>query len=450
MVPGVRWPALLAGRAASLAAFLAQLERTQWLSPEELEALQLAQLESLLAHACRNAPAWRERLGAVGITAEMPLTREAWERIPVLERAELQDGGERWRSTAFSETHGEIAEIATSGSTGRPVRVLKTALTGFFWDAITLRAHEWADWDAAGRLGAIKWYPDGVASYPDGLPHPDWGSPYSMICHSGPSCALSISATIAQQAEWLARLQPDYLTVFPTLLPDLIRECAGRGLQLTQLRQLRTIGESLDSATRALCRERWQVGVQDVYSAQEVGYIALQCPAHEHYHVQSECVRVEVLDQNGAACGPGQTGRVVVTALHNFAMPLVRYAIGDYAEVGTPCPCGRGLPVLRRILGRVRNMIALPDGTRRWPSLAFFEGSVQEAVKQYQCVQRSLTGIELRLVVARPLAPEEESALRAQVGKVLGHPFDVTITYHEGIPRSAGGKYEQFMSQLDT
>jgi phenylacetate-CoA ligase len=185
-----------------------------------------------------------------------------------------------------------------------------------------------------------------------------------------------------------------------------------------------------------------------LYTAQETGYIALQCPEHEHYHVQSECVRVEILDERNRPCATGQTGRVVLTPLHGFAMPLLRYAIGDYAEVGAPCRCGRGLPVLARILGRVRNMLTLPDGSQRWPSLAFFGGTTAEAVKQYQCVQTRLGEIELRLVVARALTPAEEARLRAKVAEVLGHPFTVTLTYHQSIPRSAGGKFEQFVSRL--
>ena len=128
-------------------------------------------------------------------------------------------------------------------------------------------------------------------------------------------------------------------------------------MRLPGLREVRTLGEASTPDLRALCREAWGVPLVDVYSAEEVGYIALQCPEHEHYHVQAESVLVEILDERGAPAPPGETGRVVVTDLHNFAMPLVRYEIGDYAEVGEPCACGRGLPVLRRIVGRVRNML---------------------------------------------------------------------------------------------
>src|SRR5215510_10900500 len=96
--------------------------------------------------------------------------------------------------------------------------------------------------------------------------------------------------------------------------------------------------------------------------------MALQCPDHEHYHVQTECILLEVLDTHGGPCAPGRAGLVVATPRHAFAMPLVRYVVGDYAEVGPPCPCGRGLPVLARIMGRTRNRLVLETGESYWPS----------------------------------------------------------------------------------
>src|SRR5262249_57510260 len=111
--------------------------------------------------------------------------------------------------------------------------------------------------------------------------------------------------------------------------------------------------------------------------------------------VQSENLLLEVLDERGRPCGPGETGRVVVTTLHNFAMPLIRYAIGDYATVGPPCPCGRGLPVLTRIMGRARNMLTLPDGKQIWPYFAGENLSGLAPTRQYQLVQTSRTPLPL-------------------------------------------------------
>ncbi len=445
---GVRWPNLHSGRAALTVSVFGQLDRSQWLPAAEIETLQFRQLDELLAHAYQYVPFYRERLDLAGCAPGVRLTRESWERIPVLERSEVQERGLELRSAAVPAGHGIVREFATSGSTGRPVRVLKSELTGLFWDALTLRCHDWHEWDFAASIAAIRWFPDGVAAYPAGISLPDWGPPASLVGTTGPAYALSVTASVSQQAEWLGRVQPDYLTVFPSLLPGLIEECGKRGVRLDRLKQVRTIGECPDPAVRALCGEHWNARLRDAYSAQETGYIALECPEHEHYHVQSECVRVEVLDAEGKTCAPGETGRIVVTPLHNLAMPLVRYAIGDYAEAGAPCPCGRGLPVLKRVLGRTRNMLVLPDGTRLWPRMSELRYGEILPVSQFQVVQTGPARLEVRLVAGRKGTPEEENRLRSVIVERIGYPFEVGFSYVSEIPRSAGGKFEDFKSEL--
>ncbi len=183
--------------------------------------------------------------------------------------------------------------------------------------------------------------------------------------------------------------------------------------------------------------------VQDVYSCEELGFLALQCPQHEHYHVQSESVLVEVLDEQGNPCAPGQIGRVVLTSLHNFAMPLIRYAIGDYAEVGAACPCGRGLPVLTRILGRRRNRVALPDGRATWPNIGELWAAIPD-VEQIQLVQLGADEVEVRFARQQALSPLEEQAVSGRIHQALGHPFRLTFAGQKAIPRQPNGKYETF------
>jgi phenylacetate-CoA ligase len=140
---------------------------------------------------------------------------------------------------------------------------------------------------------------------------------------------------------------------------------------------------------------------------------------------------------------------VVVTALHNFAMPLLRYELGDYAVAGAPCRCGRGLPVLQRILGRVRNMLRLAGGERYWPMLGTRGFAHLAPVLQHQFVQTACDRLELRIVAARPLTSGEEAALREHVTRRLPAPMQVDIRCCADIPRSAGGKFEDFVCALD-
>jgi phenylacetate-CoA ligase len=293
--------------------------------------------------------------------------------------------------------------------------------------------------------------PEGTAAAPDGAVAASWGPATDGIVRTGPAFTLSIHSTIDQQARWLQTRSPEYLLTYPSNVLALVQHSERHGWRLPSLREVRTFGELVEPHVRAACQRIWSVPVTDIYSSQEVGYIALQCPQAAHYHVQSENVLVEVLDDTGRGCMAGEIGRVVVTSLHNFAMPLIRYDIGDFAEVGPSCPCGRGLPVLRRIVGRQRNMLLLPDGDRRWPSIELAQSEELRTfppIEQFQLVQTSLTQLDMLLVVLQPLSADDERRLLGWIRTAVGHPFEVAFRYVSTIPRSASGKFEDFRCEL--
>lgn len=451
-VEEILWPALPDPRGTAILALLYQLEQTQWWPAERLAARQLEQAGALLAHAHAEVPFHRDRLRAAGFDPSARLSPDSWSRLPILRRGEIQEAGERLFSQAPPPAHGAVSEIFTSGSTGRPIRALRSQLWSLFWSAFTLRDHFWHRRDLGGKLAAIRESGAGKAPYPEGERAPSWGRASGAAFETGPSVSLNITCPVEQQAEWLRRENPHYLLTHPSMVERLAAHCLDRRIELPNLRQVETISERLNPRVRRLCREAWNVPLVDMYSAREAGYLALQCPDHDHYHVQSEGVLVEVLDEAGRPCAAGEVGRVVVTPLHNFAMPLLRYEIGDYAEVGGPCACGRGLPVLRRILGRRQNMLVLPSGEERWPLLSSSDIDALLArapVRRYQFAQKSLEDIELRLVVARPLDAEEEDALRGWVRDKFGHPFGVRLVYFDEIPLTAAGKFEDFLCEVD-
>jgi phenylacetate-CoA ligase len=217
---------------------------------------------------------------------------------------------------------------------------------------------------------------------------------------------------------------------------------------LQGLDQVMTFAEALPEGLRARCLERWGAKLVDAYSAQEVGVIALQCPSADHYHVVAEHVLVELVRNDGRACEIGESGRVLVTDLHNFVMPLLRYEIGDYAEAGAPCACGRGLPALSRIMGRARNMLLLPSGDRVWPRFHSDDLATCAPVSKFQLVQKAVDRVDARLVVARPLSASEEQALRDLMVERLGGSVRVRLDFVEDIERNPGRKYEDFVSEI--
>jgi phenylacetate-CoA ligase len=440
-IPGVAWPGVLSPEAASLLALQYQFDASQWWSSERLEAKQFLQLRELLAHAARTVPFYRDRLSAAGIDPGREIDSEAFRRLPLLTRRDIQMQGTALMSQTLPPGHGQRVEHKTSGSSGEPLRVYGTQLDTMFWLAQTLREHLWHRRDFSGKLCAIR-------SRVNAGEHPGWGPATDAIFVTGPCAVLNIRTDPADQLEWLRKHNPDYLLSHPTNLRELAQLSRRRGVKLPRLRQVRSFGETLPHDLRALCRETWDVAVTDTYSAEEVGYIALQCPEHEHYHLQSEHLLVEILDDAGRPCAPGSIGRVVVTSLHNFATPLIRYVLSDYAEVGAPCACGRGLPVLKRILGRSRNMFVLPDGRRYWPSFPVMRFS-DASIRQLQIVQHTRETVEARFVAERALRAEEERTLIEAIHDALGYPFAVTPTPVPAIARSPGTKYEDMVSLVD-
>ena len=443
------FPALPNSSNALLLSVLAQLEQSQWWEPKHLQEQQFSQLATVLQYARESLPFYRQRLSDAGIAIDKDIHPTDWERVPILTRQQLQASVQKLRVRKPPPGHRQLGMAQTSGSTGTPVRVATTETTRMLWNAFVLREHYWHGRDFSNTLAAIRHFGDDVvATYPDGLRLPDWGAPVKLLHASGPAVALDIHTDPRHQLDWLARQNPEYLITFPSNAAALLQRSLVDGGNLPNLREVRLVSEAIDDELRSSLHEAWGVQVVDTYSAQEAGSLALQCPEHDVYHVQSENILLEVVDTNGQACKPGETGQVLITTLQNFAMPLIRYEIGDYATVGEPCGCGRGLPVLTRILGRVRNMLVLPSGDTHWPNLAATFYRQAAPVIQHQLVQHDLEHLEARLVVERALTRDEEEALRSMIVERIGHPFTVQFSYPESIERSRSGKYEEFVSHV--
>jgi phenylacetate-CoA ligase len=421
---------------------LFQLEQSQWWSPEKLRRAQFVQALKLLQHARKTVPFYRDSLAFLEGVSE--LTEDLWQRIPILTRQDVQHSGKQLQSTSIPPSHGNISDIRTSGSTGLPIRVWRTDTALLYINAFSLREYFWIGQDHRLKLAAIR----SLRGLQPGRMkiQGTWGPPLNWLFYTGRSAMMEITTDIDTQIRNLVQFQPEYLITYPSNLQELLRheEIA----QIRNLKLVRTLSESLPDGLREDLKAKLGAALVDIYSTNEIGALALQCPECDHYHIQSEHVLLEVLREDGSACEPGEIGRVVITSLHNFAMPLVRYSILDYAEPGEPCPCGRGLPVLKRILGRSRNLVAMPDGTRVWPAISVAALTLAEVapISQVQLIQHSVARMEARLVTARRLTVNEEQQVVRIIQESLRHPFHIQLTYLDAIPRSGGGKFETFIS----
>jgi len=445
-IPGIGWPAIPDPVAANLLAQLTQLDASQWWTTDKLRQNQLEQFALLAAHAAQQSPFFRERFLKAGLDVNCTWTPSAFASIPLLTRAELMQQAEHIHCRALPPKHGAVQQIQTSGSTGQVVKVLRTEVTQLMWLALTMREHLWHERDFSSTLAVIK-ATSPTLDNPVEAARNGWGHPSTLLFSTGPLYMQPLAMDVAQQISWLARINPKYLLTYPSNLSALLDRYEKDDAVPTALRQVRTIGETLHPGLRERCDKLGGIEVVDMYSSQEVGLIALQCPDSGLYHIQSESLIVEVLNDSGSPCQSGEIGRVVITDLHNFATPLIRYEIRDYAEVGPVCPCGRGLPTLSRIMGRRRNMVVFPDGRKHWPLIGAYQFREVADIRQYQAIQHTLEDVEIRLRVAAPLNTSQEAQLTILIQSALGYPFPLRFSYfdHE-LPKTAGGKFEEFIS----
>jgi phenylacetate-CoA ligase len=438
------WPPASDDRHAVLAAMSMQLDASQWLPTDEIVARQHRQLVTLAEFHARSSPAFAERLAQSGLEPTDLATTAGLARLGELSRAMLQDGNQLADPVTLPAKHGPTAQVNTSGSTGEPVRVTRTALNRLHWLAMSVRFHLWGEPGEFGRFAAIR------ANLTEHGVKADWAIPMASLWDTGPLLLVDIEDDIDLQLDRLVDFAPDSVLIYPSNLAALLDRMDERGIALPSVKRWRTLGETLTLDLAERIRASRPTPIFDAYSTEEVGYVAIQCPDDPgHYHLCSETLIVELVDEAGQPVPRGQPGRVLITDLHNFATPLIRYAIGDLAVAGGACPCGRGLPTLKRVLGRTRNMIMKPDGSRHWPLTGYKQFREIAPIRQYQFRQHAIDHIEVRLVTERVLTDAEEDALRAHLHWKLRHPFRIDFVYFDGrLPLGRNGKFEEFVSLL--
>ncbi len=438
------WPPVSDDKHAVLACMAWQFDRSQWLPPEEIVAHQYRQLGLTAAFHAQHCPAFAERLSVAGLTAADLAAPEGLARLPELSRPMVQSGLHHVADDALPKMHRPTGRVNTSGSTGEPVRVYRTALNRLHWLGLSIRFHLWAEPDLTARFVTIR------ANLSKHGPMPDWSAPMCLLWRTGPMLLIDIETDIDRQLDLLVDFAPDTVLIYPSNLVAMAERMAARGVTLPSLKRWRTMGETVTPDAHERVTAAQNAPIVDCYSSEELGYIALICPdVPGNYHICSETLLVELVDDLGQPVPQGEVGRVLLTDLHNLAAPMIRYAIGDHAVAGPPCPCGRGLPTLTRILGRTRNMIVKPDGSRHWPLTGYKQMRDIAPIVQYQFRQHEVDRIEVRLVTERALTADEESALIAHFHWKLRHPYRIDLTYFDGrLPLGKNGKFEEFLSLL--
>jgi phenylacetate-CoA ligase len=452
-LPGSVWPPVPVAEASQVWAVYQALDRSQWLSPAELEGMQLQQLRALLLHCFHQVPYYRRLLSEAGL-ATRPLDSLAdFRRLPLLTRtlyqthfADLQARGLPTGMAAAGGGH-------TSGTNGVPIRVLKTNRDRLWWNAFFLRDLEWSGLDPRGRLAAIRLLAMSQEELPralEGAVMPYWTAFFQNLLEMGPAYGIDIRQDPRRQLSWLRSVDPDYLVSLPSnldLLAGLLQES---GQRLPKLRAIQALGEPLPPDARQRIEAGFGVPVKNLYSTTEAGSVASPCPLGHGLHVHAEGVLVEVLDADNQPCQPGQTGRLVFTSLHNFITPFLRYDILDEVTLAPgPCPCGRGLPLWTHVDGRRHPLLHLAGG-RRKSSMGITLGVRQVGgCHQFQIVQRAVDHVILRVVPDRTWQPDHAARMRQVVHAECEAPIRVDVEEKTYLERPAGGKLKIALIEMD-
>ena len=324
----------------------------------KLEPMLRQELVNLIEFSRAKSTWWLERLD--GVDTSIQTLSELIRTLPTTNRGLIQDHFDDMTIHIPNTDPDDYGLQKTSGSSSHPVQVLK------YWpshsidaDAIVLLEWKWHDRDIRKKIGFFRL---GAAD----SDFAEIGPPLSYLGDAPLTFTrASVDRSPRELLDSLYQHQPSYLLTNPISLRLIAEEQEKNPMRIAPLDQILTLADRVDDSLRELTREVFGAKIVDRYSSVEFGMIALQCPKHNHLHVIAPNVYVEVVDENDQPVPDGTPGRVLITSLHGFAMPLFRYEQGDIVTMGGKCDAGITWPVIESVHGRVRTYADGPDGSRR-------------------------------------------------------------------------------------
>jgi phenylacetate-CoA ligase len=418
--------------------FSRELKRSQWLSQPELEALQLAKLQQLVEFAYEHVPFYRERYQREGIHPHDIKSFDDFRALPLLTREDVQNHLDELVAPTFE---GKLHQSRTGGSTGQPIR--------FYYEG------SFSKWDTALRRRGRGWY--GVR---DGDKEAwVWGAERDMVHWSWKRRlqarfqrrrylnAFDMSEAKMQAfAEMLVHWQPALIRAYSSALSLFARYVKEQGIVSIRPRLVEITAEKVTAPQRRLFESVFRCPVVDYYSTREMAAIVYPC-AEGGLHVCE--TRYLELVVNDRPVEPGNAGEVVLTSLHQYAMPFIRYKIGDlavYAEDG--CSCKRGMPVLREITGRENDFLVTSDDRIVGPGFVCTTLWARPEVGRYQVYQPDRQHLEVRVECRQDVDEAWIEGIRNDFRAQLGESTQVSVQVLDRIELTPAGKLRFVISDV--
>lgn len=430
-------------------AFARELERSQWLSPDDIRALQRRKLRALLRHARQNVPFYRRRFDDAGIDGDGDDPMKILQRLPLLDKTGIRAslGDMLWH-----QAPGGLFQTSTGGSTGEPLILYVDRRRQACDQAARIRSHRWF----GARPGDRELYL--------------WGSPIEKRRSEDvkrlrdalfnqrllDAFNMSPERMDAYLDEW-DRFQPVSLFGYPSSIVLLVDHARSRGRRLDtrRLRAVFVTGEVCDPRDREKIAAYFEVPVADGYGSRDAGFIAHECP-EGRLHVTAENVLVEIVDDHRPVASGGQTsrpnregprGEIVITHLDAYAMPLIRYRTGDVGRLlPGRCSCGRGLPLMDVVQGRTTDFLYLPDGNTRHALSIIYPLRETPGVSRFRVVQHDDYSVVIEVVCDDRIARVTPEAVARRVRPVIGEHVRLDVRFVERIDPMASGKHRYVIS----
>jgi phenylacetate-CoA ligase len=363
-------------------------------------------------------------------------------QIPLTSRNDLQDLPAK-EIVAQGVDPGSLVAHRTSGSSGMPLTIRRDWLEERLLLAYRLRTQL-----SQGR----RWRePAGVITYIHASDSRPQGGPPKKIFYERLGilpreridCLLPADQILAR----LRDIKPGLLAGTPSVLSWLTGELSELDRKRIRPRLIFTGGETVTDAMRGQISDAFQAPVLDSYGSHEFVNIASECPRTGGYHISDQTLVVEVL-RDGKPVGPGEEGELVGTALHSYAMPFVRYRLGDLVILGpSPCPCGAPFSTLLAMQGRTLERIRVPDGRSIHP-YAVISPLVESVpwVRRFQIVQNRFDHFQIKLIPTSDLRQEEVAKMRDTVQAKLGSGAQVDVEVVDQISPGKTGKFYPYVS----
>ena len=423
-------------------AYLDTYRREQWLAPEQIAALQWERLQRLLDHCYREVPYYRRRWRELGIAPGDIRNLDDYARLPVLTKADIREHFDELKADSWRD---RLLYKATGGSTGEPMRFGFTRESNDRRTAVMWRGYEWAG-SRMGRRTLFLW--GGAVGDPTRA-HQLKDRLYNAVFARRVLNSFSMTeANMAEYADAIDRYRPDIIVAYVGPLVQLAEWLLACGRKVWQPHAIIGGAEAMHGFQRDAIQQAFGAPAFNTYGCREFMLIAAECEQRHGLHVNSDHLVVELRLPDGAASG-STTGDVIVTDLFNYGMPFVRYANGDMATASTQrCACGRGLPLLARVEGRILDAIRTPGG-HVLPG-EFFPHMLKDVpgVQRFQLVQRRLDHLDLSIVRGIGFDDASLEYIHREVDKVLGGSVQLHCHFVDEIPLTSSGKRRVTVSEL--